>query len=176
MRKEVKKLPREMQEAYKNVPDRPTDNMPECIMAFLDSDEKKFLQVFSNPFHINEIVDFADDRLLDMDLDEKSGNDGIYNDFALEVVRKIIGLTDVETQKSKSLDFYDNNPKVTKLRARDFSKIGNLTDKSNAEKANTYAEFYGVQDDDGFKNLTEWERRLFVDKVGSRQDTSLEKK
>jgi len=176
MRKEIKKLPKELQEAYKKVQDRPDENTPDSIMAFTNQDESAFLDTYTNPFLINEIVDFADPSLLDLDLDEKTGNDDVYRDFALEVTKKIVGLVNLDTKQSKPLEFYDNNPKIKRLKARDFTEIGNLSDLTTKEKALAYAKFYGVENDEDFNSLTEWEMRLFVDKVSSRQYTSVEKK
>lgn len=176
MNKDLKKLPKEMQEAYKKAPNRPDENTPAAIMNFMSNDEKAFIDTYTNPFLINTIVSHIDENLLDLDLDETTGNDSIYSEFALVVTRKIMGLVDLDTNKSKDLDFYDNNPKIYKLKQKDFTKIGDLSQFSQSEKADAYAEFYGVLNDDSYKSLTEWEKRLFVDKVSSRQNTNVEKK
>lgn len=176
MIKELKKFPKELQDAYKKIPSRPSENTPAAIMSYLSEDQDEFFRVMINPFAINTIVEYVDPALLDLELDEKKGQENIYSDFAALVVKKIMGLVDLDTNKSKPLEIYDNNPKVTKLKQRDFTKIGDLSELSDAEKAESYADFYGIKEDDNFKSLTEWEKRLFVDKVSSRQDTNVEKK
>ncbi len=176
MIKELKKFPKEMQEAYKKIPNRPDENTPAPILNFLDADSKAFMETYTNPFLVNTIVDFVDEGLLDLDLDEKTKNDSIYIDFALLTAKKIMGLVDLDTNQPKPLELYDNNPKVTKLKQRDFTKLGDLSEKSHSEKADIFAEYYNIIDDAEYKNLTEWEKRLFVDKVTSRQDTNVEKK
>ena len=175
MRQELKKLPKEMQDAYKKVPNRPDKNTPACIMSFMDESQDAFIQAYTNPFLINQIVDFADETLLEKDLDETSGDDAVYQKFAIEVTKKIVGLVDLDTNKSKDLEFYDNNDKIKRLKVKDFTNIGDLSDKSWREKADLFAEFYGVQTDMQYLSMTEWELRLFVDKVASRQKTKAEK-
>lgn len=174
MLKELKPFPKEMQDAWKKIPNRPDENTPAAIMNFLDIDN--FMTTYTNPFLINTIIDFADENLLDLELDIREKKDNIYQEFALVVIRKIMGLIDMETNLSKSLELYDNNPKVFKLKQKDFSKIGDLTGKNEAEKATIFAAFYNIQDDIEYTNLSEWEKRLFVDKATSRQNTNVEKK
>ena len=175
MRKEIKAFPKEMQEAYKKVSNRPDENTLACIMSFLDESPEAFAEVYSNPFRINSIVDFVDEELLELDLDEKTKNDAIYQTFAIEVTKKIVGLINIDTNEPKELEFYDNNDKIKKLRSKDFTKLGDLTDLSWREKADKLAEFYSVQYDARYCAMTEWELRLFVDKVISRQKTKAEK-
>lgn len=173
MRQELKKFPKELQEAYKKVPNRPNQDTPAVVMSFMNEDPQVFIKNYTDMYMVNQIIDWVDESLLDLELDEKSPN--IYQEFSLEVVKKIMGLIDVDTNKSKDLSFYDNNPKIKKLKMRDFTKLGDLREKSEFEKADILAEFYGIETDVNYLALTEWEKRLFVDKAISRQDTALEK-
>jgi len=175
MLKELKKFPKEMREAYKTVTNRPDENTPSIILSIVGIDTGDEADKVSTGFGINMICDFVDPKLLDMDLDERENNPEIYMEFALLVARKITHLIDLDTNKSKDLDFYDNNKMITKLKARDFTTLGDLKDLSTSEKADKLAEFYGVKDSDDYNALTEWEKSLFVDKALSRQSTYLEK-
>jgi hypothetical protein len=169
------KLPKEMEEALKKCPNRPDEKTPACIMNML-GDSDYLTKIFSSQHLTNEICDFVDPTLVDLELDEKTKDDFIYQTFAVKVITKIMGLVDGDTKKSKPLEFYDNNEKIYKLKARDFSKLGDLTKNTQDENADILAAFYGVQDDENYKKLTTWEKRLFADKAISRQDTLLEKK
>ena len=169
------KLPKEMEEALKKCPNRPDEKTPACIMNML-GDLDYLTKIFSSQHLTNEICDFVDPTLVDLELDEKTKDDFIYQTFAVKVITKIMGLVDGDTKKSKPLEFYDNNEKIYKLKARDFSKLGDLTKNTQDENADILAAFYGVQDDENYKKLTTWEKRLFADKAISRQDTLLEKK
>ena len=168
------KLPKEMEEALKKCPNRPDEKTPACIMNML-GDSDYLTKIFSSQHLTNEICDFVDPTLVDLELDEKTKDDFIYQTFAVKVITKIMGLVDGDTKKSKPLEFYDNNEKIYKLKARDFSKLGDLTKNTQDENADILAAFYGVQDDENYKKLTTWEKRLFADKAISRQDTLLEK-
>ncbi len=174
MRQEIKKLPKALQEAYKKVANRPDSNTPAIVIDFMNEDIDITMANMFNQFKVNEIVDWVDDGLLDLELDDDKAT--VYNDFALEVVKKVMGLINVETKKSKDLKFYDNNPKVKKLKARDFTELGDLTDKTKLEKADLFAGFYKVEDDSEYKDLSVWEKKLFADKVEVRADTNMEKK
>lgn len=169
------KLPTEMEIALKKCPNRPDENTPACIMDML-GDSDYLTKIFSSQHLTNQICDFVDPALVDLDLDVKTKDDFIYQTFAVKVITKIIGLVDGETKKSKALDFYDNNEKIYKLKARDFSKLGDLQKNTQDENAEILAAFYGVENDESFKKLTVWEKRLFADKAISRQDTMVEKK
>lgn len=169
------KLPKEMEEALKKCPNRPDEKTPACIMNML-GDSDYFTKIFSSQHLTNEICDFVDPTLVDLELDEKTKDDFIYQTFAVKAITKIMGLVDGDTEKSKPLEFYDNNEKIYKLKARDFSKLGDLTKNTQDENADILAAFYGAQDDENYKKLTTWEKRLFADKAISRQDTLLEKK
>lgn len=169
------KLPKEMEEALKKCPNSPDEKTPACIMNML-GDSDYLTKIFSSQHLTNEICDFVDPALVDLELDEKTKDDFIYQTFAVKVITKIMGLVDGDTKKSKPLEFYDNNEKIYKLKARDFSKLGDLTKNTQDENADILAAFYGVQDDENYKKLTTWEKRLFADKAISRQDTLLEKK
>ena len=169
------KLPAEMEIALKKCPNRPDENTPACIMNML-GDSDYLTKIFSSQHLTNQICDFVDSTLVDLDLDVKTKDDFIYQTFAVKVITKIMGLVDGETKKSKALDFYDNNEKIYKLKARDFSKLGDLTKNTQDENAEILAAFYGVENDESFKKLTVWEKRLFADKAISRQDTMVEKK
>lgn len=169
------KLPPEMEIALKKCPNRPDENTPACIMNML-GDSDYLTKIFSSQHLTNQICDFVDSTLVDLDLDVKTKDDFIYQTFAVKVITKIMGLVDGETKKSKALDFYDNNEKIYKLKARDFSKLGDLTKNTQDENAEILAAFYGVENDESFKKLTVWEKRLFADKAISRQDTMVEKK
>lgn len=175
MRTELKKFPKEMQIAYKTVGNRPDSQTPSVILDFMRDDIDDTVKNMFNQFKVNTIVDSVDKNLLDLELDTREKKPSLYNDFALEVVKKIMGFLDVDTKKSKELAYYDNNPKVTKLKVRDFTVFGDLSDKTKLEKAEIFADNYGVLEDEDYSNLTEWEKQLFADKVESRADTNLEK-
>ena len=165
-------LPEELKKALEKVADRPDENTPACIMNFLNDETS-----LHNLFIITQIVEYVDEDLLDMDLDEKYDNPIIYHNFALEVALKIMGLvSESDTTKNKPLEFYDNNEKIYKLKVKDFKKLGDLSDKSNEEKQEILSKFYGVEDDEKYKKLTQWEKTLFVAKALNREDTNLEKK
>jgi hypothetical protein len=125
---------------------------------------------------VNEIVNYADEKLLDLDLDEKLEDPYIYNTFAIHVAAKVTSLVDLDTKESKSLEFYDNNEKITRLKAKDFSKFGNLKDIEPLERADIFAKHYGIQDTQEYLELSAWEKRLFADKVYTREKTAAEKK
>lgn len=175
MLKELKSLPKEMREAYKTVPNRPDENTPAVVLSIVGIDDGGEAEKISTGFAVNMIIDFVDEKLLDLELDERENNPRLYVEFALLVARKITSLIDIDTNKSKELKLYDSNPKVTKLKARDFTTLGDLNQLSVSEKADKIAEFYGVDGDADYLALTEWEKSLFVDKVLSRQNTSVEK-
>ena len=175
MLQELKKFPKEMQDAYKKVSNRPEENTPAVILSIVGINTGEEASKVSTGFAINMIIDYVDENLLDLELDERENKPTLYMDFALLVARKITHLIDLDTNKSKDLDFYDNNKMITKLKVRDFTKIGDLQNLSVSEKADKLAEFYKVTDDVAYKNLTEWEKSLFVDKALSRQKTYLEK-
>jgi len=175
MLKEIQKLPIEMQKAYKKLPNRPDKNTPDVILNFMTDDREESINNYLNPFKVNEIIDFADKNLLDLELDDKTDNPKLYNDFAIQIVTKIMSTIDLETGKSKALKFYDDNKKITRLKARDFTTIGDLKDKLPLETADILAKFYGVENDLEYLELTSWEKRLFADKVISRQKIDSEK-
>ena len=174
MRREIKKLPKEMQEAYKNLQKRPDENTPAAIMEFMD--ENKLNQNIQNNFLINTVVDFANPNLLDLELDDRENDDGIYAAFALEVLRKVMGYIDPDMDKHKESNLYLTHNKVRRLKAREFSTIGDLEEKSLIEQAGIFADFYGIESDEKYTSLSKWEQELFAVCVKNRADTNVEKR
>jgi len=172
MRKEIKDLPKEMQTAYKKLSDRPDENTPEVILDFF----KDYSKNANNQFLINQIVDYTDDSLLDLELDEKLDDEFIYLTFATHVVGKITSTVDLDTKQSKSLKFYDDNPKIKRLRIKDFSKLGDLSDIEPLKRADVFAKHYKVDEDEEYLALSAWEKKLFADKVYTREKIAAEKK
>lgn len=176
MRKELKKFPKEMQDAYAKVPKKPDENTPSAILEMLGEDVEAGIAVLQNQFKLNTIIDYADANLLELDLDVREKKPSIYNEFALEVAKKIGSFVDIDLGGSKPCELYDNNPKVTRLKVKDFTKLGDLSGKTKLEKADIFAEHYGILENEEYVSLSTWEKKLFADKVESRADTSLEKK
>ena len=175
MLQELKKFPKEMQDAYKKVSNRPDENTPAIILSIVGIDTGEEAAKVSTGFGINMIMDYVDENLLDLELDERENKPTIYMDFALLVARKITHLIDLDTNKSKDLEFYDNNKMITKLKQRDFTELGDLQALSTSEKADKLAGFYHEEKSIKYLALTEWEKSLFVDKALSKQSTYLEK-
>lgn len=177
MRKELKSLPKQLQEAYKKVPKRPDDKTPAVLLNIYENedDDTTFVQKVTNKFDMNKIVNWIDPTLLDLDLDEEKGQVDCYMEFAVRAAQKVMFLTDVDSNKVKELEFYSNNPKVRRLKTREFTEIGDLAKLSPLEIADEFATFYGVIEEEGYKALSNWEKKLFAELAENKTPTSVEK-